>query len=672
MHSFGTKTVRHRRLLGAGLIAVATLAGSTTICQAQGLGTSGYGQSMPAPASGFQPQPPPGAASTAVSSSTSSERADYTVQIGETFTIRQEEGGLIRDVLASRPGIVQVEVDKDNPSIARIKGVNVGVTQLTMSARDKDNKNLATMIKVIQVNPDISYIRSKVAETFPTANLKIIAGGPPGSLIVTGTVESVEDIEPIRTFLNGIANQYSGQRTGGSSSNQQSDLVTYSVRVSGPQVVQLDVCLASVDRKEIRRLGVDFFHRSGTNFLGTSIGGAGSTTINTDSGIPGTLMSTGSNFVFRTSQGANSFIGFINALREESVGKILSNPSLTALSGRPARFIVGGEEPYGTSGSVGSGGGSGAGIQFRPTGTVVAFLPVVLGDGRIRLTVSAENTVKTGDANQAGIIAPILATQSVGTTLELENGHSLVIGGLTENIASGTTQKYPILGDLPFVGALFRNISFTEEEKEFVIIVKVNIVEGLTDAHRCTMKLPGQETRSPSDFELFIEGILEAPRGPRDIFPNRTYVPAFKNDTPFGAKSGECTVPGPLCDKHGHHHGKNCASGDCATGNCAPCTTGAVSTAPVQSGQPVAQQPAQMAPATVVPATLPPAAPVTQTSQTVPVEMKPVEKVEVPVVSVPVVPATETPVPVVPAGETPKQNDLPAPPAPPVPQTEPK
>ncbi|HQR07253.1 MAG TPA: hypothetical protein PLN21_10550 [Gemmatales bacterium] len=670
MHSFATKTVGHRRLLGAGLIAVATLAGSTAICQAQGLGTSGYGQSMPAPASGFN-QPPPPAATAAVGSSTSAEKADYTVQIGDTFTIRQEEGGLFKDVLASRPGIVQVEVDKDNPSIARIKGVNVGVTQLTMTARDRDNKNLAPTIKTIQVNPDISYIRSKVAETFPTANLKIIAGGPPGSLIVTGTVESVEDVEPIRTFLNGIAAQYSGQRQGGGGS-QQNDLVTYAVRVSGPQVVQLDVCLASVDRKEIRRLGVDFFQRSGTNFLGTSIGGAGSTTINTDSGIPGTLMSTGSNFVFRTSQGANAFIGFINALREEDVGKILSNPSLTAMSGRPARFIVGGEEPYGTSGSVGSGGGSGAGIQFRPTGTVVAFLPVVLGDGRIRLTVSAENTVKTGDANQAGIIAPILATQSVGTTLELENGQSLVIGGLTENVTSGTTQKYPILGDLPFVGVFFRNVSFTEEEKEFIIIVKVNMVEGITDAQRCAMRLPGQETRSPSDFELFIEGIMEAPRGPRDIFPNRTYVPAFKNDVPFGQKSGECTLPGPLCDKPGHHHnGGNCATGNCATGNCNSCATGAVNVAPAQVVQPAGVQIPQITPA-VVPAAVPNTAPVTQTSQTVPADVKPVEKVEVPVVSVPVVPATEVPVPVVPAGETPKQNDLPVPPAPPVPQTEPK
>ncbi|MFT3880987.1 MAG: hypothetical protein QM703_15155 [Gemmatales bacterium] len=663
MHSFATKTVGQRRLLGAGLIAVATLAGSTSICQAQGLGTSGYGQSMPAPATGFN-QPPPPAATPTVSSSVSAERADYTVQIGEVFTVRQEEGGLIKDVFASRPGIVQVEIDKDNPSIARIKGVNVGVTQLTMTARDKDNRTLNPMVRTIQVNPDISYIRSKVAETFPTANLKIIAGGPPGSLIVTGTVESVEDVEPIRTFLNGIAAQYSGQRGGGT--GQQNDLVTYAVRVSGPQVVQLDVCLASVDRREVRKLGVDFFQRSGTNFLGTSIGGAGSTTVT--NGLP--QVSTGTaNFVFNSQQGANAFIGFINALREERVGKVLSNPSLTAMSGRPARFIVGGEEPYGTSGSVGVGGGGGSGIQFRPTGTVVAFLPVVLGDGRIRLTVSAENTIKTGDANQAGIIAPILSTQSVGTTLEVENGQSLVIGGLTQNIVSGTTQKYPILGDLPFIGTAFRNVSFQEEEIEFVILVKVNLVEGITDAHRCAMKLPGQETRSPSDFELFIEGILEAPRGPRDIFPNRCYVPAFKNDVPFGQKSGECALPGPICDKSGHHHnGGACATGNCATGNCASCTSGAVNVAPAQVVHPAGVQVPQVAPA-VVPATVPNTAPVQQTSQTAPVDVKPVEKVEVPVVSVPVVPATEVPVPVVPAGETPKQNDLPVPPVPP---TDPK
>jgi pilus assembly protein CpaC len=644
MHSFGKKTVRHRRLLGAGLVAVATLAGSTNL-YAQ-LSASGFGQA-PTPPAAPAAQPPVIFNTGAAASSVAAERADFTIQIAETFSLRHDEGGLIKDVLASRPGIVQIDVDKDNASILKIKGVNVGVTQVTIVARDKDNKTLAPMIKTIQVNPDISYIRSKVAETFPTANLKIIAGGPPGSLIVTGTVESLEDIEPIRTFVTGIASQFRGPGASGGAGGQN-DLVTFAVRVSGPQVVQLDVCLASVNRRELRRLGVDFFQRSGTNFLGTSIGGAGSLSLS-ETGIGSSglnVQSTGANFIFRSQQGANSFIGFINALREERVGKVLSNPTLTALSGRPSRFIVGGEEPYGTAGNVGAGGGGGgAGVQFRPTGTVVGFLPVVLGDGRIRLTVAAENTVKTGDANQAGIIAPILATQQVGTTLELENGQSLVIGGLTENVVSGTSQKYPILGDLPFVGTFFRNVSFTEEEKEFVIVVKVNLVEGLTSDQRCAIKLPGTETRSPSDFELFIEGILEAPRGPRDIFPNRTYVPAFKNDVPFGARSGECSLPGPVCGHKGKH-GHDCNTGTCNTG----CTT----VVPAQATTPVPHA-AQMVPSsTVTPAT---AAPQTLT---------PVNT-EVPVVSVPVVPASETPAPVVPAAETPKQVDLPVPPVPPLP-----
>lgn len=640
MHSFGTKTVRHRRLLGAGLVAVATLAGSTNL-YAQ-LSASGFGQPPTPPPAAPTAQPPiilnTGAAA---ASSVSSERADFTIQIGETFSLRHDEGGLVKDVLASRPGIVNIDVDKNNASILMIKGVNVGVTQVTIVARDKDNKTLAPMIKTIQVNPDISYIRSKVAETFPSANLKIIAGGPPGSLIVTGTVESLEDIDPIRTFVTGIASQFrGGQGAGG-----QNDLVTFAVRISGPQLVQLDVCLASVNRRELRRLGVDFFQRSGTNFLGTSIGGAGSISVNEGSGI---VSSTSANFIFRSQQGANSFIGFVNALREEGVGKVLSNPTLTALSGRPSRFIVGGEVPYGTSGGVGGsgGGGGGAGVQFRPVGTVVGFLPVVLGDGRIRLTVAAEKTEQVNEINQPGIIAPVLSTQQVGTTLELESGQSLVIGGLTENTVAGSTRKYPILGDLPFVGTFFRSVSFTETEQEFVIVVKVNLVEGLTSDQRCAIKLPGTETRAPSDFELFVEGILEAPRGPRDIFPNRTYVPAFKNDVPFGARSGECSLPGPVCGHKGKH-GHDCNTGTCNTG----CTT----VAPAQATTPVPHAAVQVVPSTTVTPAV--AAPQTLT---------PVNT-EVPVVSVPVVPASETPAPVVPAAETPKQVDLPIPPVPPLP-----
>ena len=86
--------------------------------------------------------------------------------------------------------------------------------------------------------------------------------------------------------------------------------------------------------------------------------------------------------------------------------------------------------------------------------------------------------------------------------------------------------KVPVIGQLPFVGAFFSTKSFSESETELVVLVTPHLV----DAQSCDQLvkvLPGQESRSPDDFELFLEGILEAPRGPRVVCPDNRYVPAF-------------------------------------------------------------------------------------------------------------------------------------------------
>ena len=59
-------------------------------------------------------------------------------------------------------------------------------------------------------------------------------------------------------------------------------------------------------------------------------------------------------------------------------------------------------------------------------------------------------------------------------------------------------------------------------------MVTVHLVDPV-DCAQAPKILPGQETRRPDDFELFLEGILEAPRGPREVFPGNHYVPAYKN-----------------------------------------------------------------------------------------------------------------------------------------------
>ncbi len=133
----------------------------------------------------------------------------------------------------------------------------------------------------------------------------------------------------------------------------------------------------------------------------------------------------------------------------------------------------------------------------------------------------------------------------------------------------------PILGDLPFVGAAFSSKSFSEVEQEIVILVTPHLVDP-QDCSQVTRCLPGQETRRPDDFELFLEGILEAPRGPRQVFQDRHYVPAFKN--------GPTNELFPCA-------GGNCGAGQGTANGCGPrgCTT--------PKGAPVPPAPPGQAPA---------------------------------------------------------------------------
>jgi len=118
---------------------------------------------------------------------------------------------------------------------------------------------------------------------------------------------------------------------------------------------------------------------------------------------------------------------------------------------------------------------------------------------------------------------------------------------LIQNEIGGQTNKTPILGDIPFLGPLFSVVSYEEQERELVVLVTPYLVDPM-DCKQAPCKLPGLETRSPDDFELFLELILEAPRGPRDVFPDKKYRPAWAND--------------PSADKF------PCGGGDCGNGGC--------------------------------------------------------------------------------------------------------
>ena len=120
------------------------------------------------------------------------------------------------------------------------------------------------------------------------------------------------------------------------------------------------------------------------------------------------------------------------------------------------------------------------------------------------------------------------AIQSVRTAVVMEDGQTLAIGGLIQTQVTASITKVPMIGDIPFLGPLFSSKSFQEQETEVVVLVTPHLVDPM-DCCDVPKYLPGQETRSPDDFELYLENILEAPRGSREVNHGNRYVPAYKN-----------------------------------------------------------------------------------------------------------------------------------------------
>lgn len=162
------------------------------------------------------------------------------------------------------------------------------------------------------------------------------------------------------------------------------------------------------------------------------------------------------------------------ALEEKGMVRTLARPNLVALSGEKASFLAGGEFPYPVPQGLNQ-----ITIQFRSYGVKLSFLPTVQDNGLIRLQVAPE--VSQLDAANSirinGINVPGLITRKADTTVELKNGDSLAMGGLFQHNYDNTLRQFPLLGDLPVLGTLFRSSRWKRAETELVIIVTPRLVQ---------------------------------------------------------------------------------------------------------------------------------------------------------------------------------------------------
>lgn len=460
-----------------------------------------------------------------------------------------------------------VDVKGISPTTVQLTGKAPGITQLRLYAAGETEPEVYEVVVV----EGVEFLRYLIEKSVPTANVVPIRGAG-NSIVLTGWVAHSEDVD---TVLR-LARSFTAGGVGGAE-------IVNALKVSGVMEVQLDVVVARVARGEIRDMSFDLINQGQNHILGNLTGGAASPPIDLINnpvgaaanpfftGTPNGAQVNGFLQIFSPNSGGQNFLILLQALRDNSLAKLLTEPRIVTLSGHPATINDGGEQPVPQVAGL----GGAQGVTFLPFGTTVNFLPIVLGNGKIYLEV--ETTVENLDNSisftpTGGTPVAGRSRQYIKTAAELQPGSTLVIGGLIQNIVQGTTSKVPVLGDIPFLGVAFSRKSFEETEAELIVMVTPHLVDPL-DCTQIPKVLPGQETRSPDDFELFLEGLLEAPRGQRNICVNGNYMPAWKN-SPTASKfpCGECGPCPSTRGGVGGGVGKGCNGGKCGAG-CTAATT---------------------------------------------------------------------------------------------------
>ena len=168
------------------------------------------------------------------------------------------------------------------------------------------------------------------------------------------------------------------------------------------------------------------------------------------------------------SSAANRFLNLeISALEADGRGKIVSSPRVVTADQVKALIEQGTEFPYQTATSSGA-----TAISFRKANLKLEVTPQITPEGSIILDVDV-NKDSRGETTAAGIA---INTKHIQTQVLVENGGTVVIGGIFELIEIDDTTKVPLLGDLPVLGNLFKNKSKTSNKSELLVFITPRVI----------------------------------------------------------------------------------------------------------------------------------------------------------------------------------------------------
>ena len=390
-----------------------------------------------------------------------------------------------------------VKVSALSPTQIRVQAATAGVTSMVLT----DENNVTYQVDILVIG-DVRHLQAYINKLFPHSAVEAVA--LKGSVVLRGWVTEPSHISQIIE----IADQFYPE-------------VLNQMQLGGAQQVLLKCRVMEVQRSKVRQLGMNFLSVSDNGFAASTPGPITPiSTLNVPFGGPPNLAVTGfgdSTVSFGLVNSSRIFQAFVQALKEEGLLKIKAEPVLVTTNGRPATLLQGGEFPIVVPAGLGT-----VAIEWREFGVRMEAVPMILGNGRLRLELQPEVSERDFSSSVVvgGVNVPGLTTRRANTSVEMNFGETLLIAGLISTRKTATTQKVPVLGDLPVIGAAFSRKRYEDTETELIIMVTPEYVSPLK-ANQVPQVGPGESSVSPTTRELFLDNMIEVPSsGDECLTPN--------------------------------------------------------------------------------------------------------------------------------------------------------
>ncbi len=325
-----------------------------------------------------------------------------------------------------------------------------------------DTTTPVNIANTITMRQPLGRLQNEI-ERIPSArDLRVDTDATTGNLVVSGHVVDRQQAQDIVDRVNGLAGPYL----------KGDGKVVDRLALDTKSLVSIKVDVLEVDKSAQSQLGLRL-----QSAQRSTIGGVGGTFAISPqpslTAVENPRVTNGNPFAVGPFQRVSLLAPTLDLLVSEGHARVLSSPTLVAMPGKAASYLVGGQIPVPISNGLGT-----VSIDYKQFGVSLNVTPTIQADGGIDTVLTPEiSDLDFADGIQInGFTVPALKTSRIQTEVLTEDGESIILGGLLRRVEQRNIQKFPVLGDLPILGPLFRSTSYQKTESDVVFVLTPRII----------------------------------------------------------------------------------------------------------------------------------------------------------------------------------------------------